>query len=407
MRFFGLDVHRDFCEVAICEEGKVRSVGRIDATPPRIEAFANSLAPDDQVALEATSNAAAITRLLEPRAARVVVATRKDVEAISGARAKTDRIDARTLARLLATGFLEGCWVPDEATRALRRRLSRRAQLVRQRTRSKNEVHAALMRNLKDKPPMTDAFGKAGRGWLAEQELPADERQTVEGCLRQIDFLEEEIKLLNRGIAEHVVGSPQALRLMTVPGVDQMTAATFIATVGDIRRFESPRKLVGYLGLDPKVRQSGSEPARHGRISKRGATETRHMLVEAAFTTVNTPGPMRAFYHRVRSRRGPQVAIVAVARKLSVLFWHLLTREEDYAFQRPSLTRRKIRKVQLRAGAPRRQGRRDHDDVDTYHHIEHRERERELSSQAEQAYKRMVKDWKATRPSTSEPAERT
>ena len=146
---------------------------------------------------------------------------------------------------------------------------------------------------------------------------------------------------------------------MTVPGVSLMTAATFIAAVGDIRRFHEPRKLVSYLGLDPKVRQSGIGAARHGRISKQGASQVRQMLAEAAFVAVSTPGPMRAFYERVRARRGSQIAIVAVARKLAVLFWHLLTREQDYAFQRPSLTRKKLRALELRAGAERHPGSRD------------------------------------------------
>ena len=91
---------------------------------------------------------------------------------------------------------------------------------------------------------------------------------------------------------------------MTVPGVSLMTATTFIAAVGDIRRFPDPRKLVSYLGLDPKVRQSGSGAAHHGRISKQGAAQARQMLTEAAIVAVGAPGPMRAFYERVRARRG-------------------------------------------------------------------------------------------------------
>ena len=190
MRFVGLDVHRDFCEIAICEDGRVRSGGRVPTSPEGLQVLADSLGPEDHVALEATGNALAIARALEPHVARVVVAARNELRAITEAKVKTDRRDARTLARLLAAGLLHGCWLPDEPTRALRRRLARRAQLVRQRTRAKNEVHAVLMRNLKGRPPMTDAFGKRGRAWLAELELPADERETVDGCLRQIDFLD-------------------------------------------------------------------------------------------------------------------------------------------------------------------------------------------------------------------------
>src|SRR3954469_13332690 len=292
VRFIGLDVHLDFCEIAICEDGRVRSGGRVASTPEGLEVLANSLGPRDQVALEATGNALAIARVLPSGVARVVVATTKELRAITEAKVKTDRHDARTLARLLAAGLLHGCWLPDENTRALRRRLARRAQLVRQRPRAKNEVHAVLMRTLKGRPPVTDAFGKRGRAWLAEVELPADERETVDGCLRQIDFLDGEIAILERAIAEHALGSAAVKRLMTVPGVSLMTAATFIAAAGDIRRFHEPGKLVGYLGLDPKVRQSGVGAARHGRISKQGASQVRQMLTEAAFVAVSTAGPM-------------------------------------------------------------------------------------------------------------------
>jgi transposase len=180
-----------------------------------------------------------------------------------------------------------------------------------------------------------------------------------------------------------------------------MTAATFIAAVGDIRRLEDPRKLVSYLGLDPKVRQSGIGAARHGRISKQGAAPVRQMLAEAAFVAVSTAGPMRAFYERVRARRGSQIAIVAVARKLAVLFWHLLTREQDYAFQRPSLTRKKLRALELRAGAQRHPGSRTLPTKNAYSQRAHRERERELSEQAEVAYRRLVADWKPSAPTRS------
>ena len=122
-----------------------------------------------------------------------------------------------------------------------------------------------------------------------------------------------------------------------------VSAATFVAVVGDIGRFETPKKLVGYVGLDPRLRQSGEHAARHSGISKQGSAAARHMLCEAAWIAVRTPGPLRAFYERLRARRGAQIALVATGRKLCVLFWHLLSRAEDYAFERPSLTRHKLR----------------------------------------------------------------
>jgi transposase len=278
MRSIALDVHRAFCEVAIKEGTKLRSGRRIETSVAELELFAQSLAPDDQVALEASGPTLAIKRIVEPHVARVVVANTRKVRAIAEAKVKTDKVDARTLCELLDAGFLPGVFSPDEWTRSLRRRLQRRSKLVRARTRSKNELHAVLARNLKGRPPMSDVFGKGGREWLAQLELPPDERETVDGALRQVDFLDGEVGLIEREFASQALSSEEIRRLMIVPGVSLISAVTFVAVVGDIGRFSSPKKLVSYVGLDPKVRQSGEAPARHGHISKQGPGEARHML---------------------------------------------------------------------------------------------------------------------------------
>ena len=134
--------------------------------------------------------ASQIARILAPHVARVTIAKAQDLR-LRDARAKTDRIDAQTLARLRAQGYLTSVWVADEDTRALRRRLSRRQSLVRQRTRHKNEVHSVLTRNLVGRAPVSDVFGKAGRAWLATVELPDDECDMVASCLRHIELLEQ------------------------------------------------------------------------------------------------------------------------------------------------------------------------------------------------------------------------
>ena len=282
-RAIGLDVHRDFCEIAIWEAGAVRSAGRVATTPEALELFAGSLGAADRVALEVTGSAWEIARILRPHVVRVVVVSPADT-GIRQARAKTDRLDARTLARLLAAGELDAVWSPDERCRVMRRRLARREQLVRARTRAKNEIHAVLVRRLKGKPPMSDVFGVKGREWLAGLELPVEETETVGGCLRHIEFLDGEIAAVDALVATEALGSPDALRLMTVPGVNVICASTFLAAVGDIRRFHNARALVGYLGLDPRVFQSGSSPATGGRISKQGSASARWALVEAAWS---------------------------------------------------------------------------------------------------------------------------
>ena len=120
---------------------------------------------------------------------------------------------------------------------------------------------------------------------------------------------------------------PAVNRLMTITGVNLAVAAGIVAAIGDIGRFNSPQKLVSYFGLNPRVRQSGLGVAHHGRISKVGRSHARAMLVEAAWAAAKAPGPLHAFFVRIRARRGHQIAAVAVARKLTVLCWHLLTKE--------------------------------------------------------------------------------
>jgi transposase len=239
---------------------------------------------------------------------------------------KTDKVDAQILAQLLAADYLPGVWVADEDTQARRRQVARRAHLVRQRTRLKNQVQAILHRNLVPRCPAADLFGIKGRRWLDEQRLPADERQAVWALMRQLDFHGQELKLIDADLARVALGCESTKRLMTIPGVDVTVAMSITAAVGDFSRFSSPNKLVRYLGLNPRVKQSGGQPASHGPITKQGRAHARGMLVEAAWVAVKTPGPLHAFfYERVRARRGMQIAVVATARKLTVLCWHMIT----------------------------------------------------------------------------------
>src|SRR4051812_32668765 len=258
-RCIGLDVHREFAQVAIWEDGLVRQAGRIATTPEMLRIFADSLAPTDEVALEATGNTHAIVRLLQGRVARVVVSNPQKTRAIAEAKVKTDKVDAEILAQVLAADYLPAVWVADENTQARRRQVARRAHLVRQRTRLKNQVQSILHRNLIPRCPAADLFGIKGRRWLAEQELPADERQAVAALLlRQLDFHGHELRLIDAELARVALGCPDTRRLMTIPGVDVAVAMAITAAIGDFSRFSSPNKLVRYLGL---IRASSSPAA--------------------------------------------------------------------------------------------------------------------------------------------------
>lgn len=399
MRCIGMDVHRSFAQIAVVEDGICRDEGRIGVTPEALREWAATLDPGDEVVLEATTNSDAIAMLLMPLIARVVVSNPRKTRAIAEAKVKTDKVDARILAQLLAADFLPPVWLPDDRIRMLRRLVHRRTHLVRQRTRLKNQVHAILARNLVATCPHSDLFGGVGRRWLAQQVLPDDERRSVDALLRQLEFHGNELDEVERDIAVEAIDDPVVARLMTVPGIDVAVAISILAAVGDFSRFDDPNRLVSYLGLNPRVHQSGDRAASHGRITKAGRSQARGMLVEAAFAASRSPGPLRAFYKRIKSRRGLQVAIVATARKMTVLCWHLVTKDQDYAFARPALSARKRRNLELAAGHPTQIAKRGA--AYNYNDPDFRRREREFVEQQEHAYEVMVAHWQPQKPASS------
>jgi transposase len=352
MRHIGLDIGRDFAHVAVVEgTGHARRLPRV-AMGDEFRAFAETLGPEDSVALEASTNTWALADLLGRHAGRVVVSNPLATRAIAAAKRKTDDIDAATLAELLAADYLPPVWQPDEATRRLRRLASHRAGLVRDRTAVRNRVAAIVSRRLL-RPPASDVFGIRGRAWLASLELPPDERLALDAAIRLDAVLTEQVEAAERAMAALVVDDPRMRRLLTIPGIGLVTAAGILAVVGDVGRFDRPAKLVSYLGLDPRVRQSGDRPAMRGHISRAGQAHARGLLCEAAHAAVRSPGPLAGFHARLRARRGGGVAIVATARKLAVLVWHLLTKDEDCRFAPPDRTAYKHRELERLAGRER------------------------------------------------------
>ena len=391
MRIIGLDIHRAFAEAVAWQDGKLKRLGRIDMRRDRLEAFAATLHQDDSVVVEATGNAASVAAVISPHVKRVVIANPMQVRMIAHAKIKTDTIDAGVLAQLYASSFLPEVWIPDEPTQALRRQVTRRNQIVRQRSRLKNIIQSILHAYLIPACPHQDLCGPKGRAWLSEQVLPDNERYAVERHLREFDRLGNDLQVIERDLARSALADESVARLMTIPGVDMVVALALAAAIGDIQRFEAPQKLVSYLGLNPSVRQSGPGPAYHGRITKQGRGHARGMLVEAAWAAARAPGPLRAFFLRVRSRRGQHVAAVATARKLAVLIWHLLRKGESYLWARPALHARKMRELELKAGHPAVRGQKGA--AHAYNLKHHREQERRWVEQAEVAYTRFVAGW--------------
>ena len=396
MRIIGLDIHRGFAEAVALDDGKLKRLGRVDMRRHLLEAFAKRLSKEDVVVVEATGNAASVTAVLAPHVKRVVIANPKQVRIIAYAKIKTDTIDAGVLAQLYASGFLPEVWIPDEPTQALRRQVTRRNQIVRQRSRLKNIIQSILHSHLIPSCPHADLCGTSGRAWLFNQVLPEDERMAVERHLREFDRLAEDLKVIERDLARSALADEAAQRLMTIPGVDMVVALAMVAAIGVVTRFDRPQKLVSYLGLNPSVRQSGPGPAYHGRITKQGRGHARGMLVEAAWVAARAPGPLRAFFLRVRARRGQHVAAVATARKLAVIIWHLLIKGESYVWARPALHAKKLRDLELKAGHKSERGQKGA--AHAYNIKSHRDQERRWVEQAEAAYARFVVGWNRRGP---------
>jgi transposase len=170
------------------------------------------------VVVEATGNAAAVAEVLARVFAGSFIANAKQVRIIAHGKIKTDNIDAAVLAQLYAIGFLPEVWMPDDVTQALRRQVMWRNQVVRQRTRLKNNVQSIL--HLIPACPTANMFGRKCRSWLSAQHIPEDERQAIERHMREIDRLGEDLKVIQRDLAQHALYDLRVARLMTIPGLD-------------------------------------------------------------------------------------------------------------------------------------------------------------------------------------------
>jgi transposase len=328
-RFVGLDVHRRYATVAAVDSQQqvVLTARRID-----FEEFEDwirkHLRRTDVVTLEATSNAWHLYEMLVPLVASVTVANPIQVALIAKSRVKTDPRDALTLARLLAAGMLPSVWVPPVEVRELRALSGHRRRLIKQRTQARNRLRAVLFtHNLF--PPPGEAFAPGNRGWWEGLDLPASEKLRVRHDLSILDSLEPLIKQVEAELVRQSSLEPwteQAAFLVQLPGIGVHNAMLLLGAIGDIRRFDAPHKLVGYAGLGARVHSSGEEHY-GGRITKQGRRDIRSTMVEAAWVAVGSHPYWKEVFDRLAVRVGRPKAIVAVARKLLVVVWHVLTNQ--------------------------------------------------------------------------------
>ena len=309
--------------------------GVISADRDGLARLVSRLGPDVQGCIEMMSGAVWVRDRLAECGWTIEIADARKVKAIAPLACKTDRVDARVLADLARRDLVPSVWVPSLDDRAIRERLRRRSHLIRLRTSAINRSFGVLTqwglrRNLTAlrKPGAVDE--------LAEHGVPEVWRHSIVTLLGVIDDLDRQLAPLERELRPFARTDERAVLLMSIPGVAELLGLTIASEIGDVARFPSARKLVGYAGLAPKIKQSG-QSSRTGRLSKAGPDTLRWAAVEASQQAWRPNNPWHELYSDIKRRHGKSnPAKAAVARKVLIAAWHILALQQPF---KPSATR--------------------------------------------------------------------
>jgi transposase len=298
-----------------------------------------------RVVFEATSNARWMMQLLrqDPTIEPVAVTPHK-VRIIAETVAKTDKIDATVLAQLSRMNALPRAWLPDGRVEELRELIRHRSALVQRRTQAKNRVNGALVRDGRIRP-LANIFGPRGRRWLEAIDLPDVMRFQVEQWLENLDRYEVQLKQVEDRmralLKKYSDWQAQVELLRTMPGVGLLTALTILGELGDFQRFRTRGSVSAFAGLTPTSKRS-DRSCRYGKISKRGSTELRRILVEVSINAIRRVPRYAALYERLKRAKSGNVGKVAVARQMLEDCWTMLMKHEPFRLvpvQAESLTR--------------------------------------------------------------------
>lgn len=335
MQYLGIDWGTRRAAWCSLNEAGELAEGAIAADEDGLAALVSRLGPDVRGCIEMMSGAVWVRDRLQACGWSVQIADARKVKAIAPLACKTDRVDARVLAELVRRDLAPNVWVPSVEERANRERLRRRSHLVRLRTSAINRTFGlqtqwGLRRNL-------TALRKPGAlDELAEHGVPEVWRQSIATLLGVIDDLDRQLAPLERELRPHARADERVQLLMTIPGVAELLGLTLAAEIGDVSRFPSAGKLVGYSGLIPTVKQSG-QSSRTGRLSKAGPNTLRWAAVEAAQQAWRPNNPWHALYTDIKRRHAKSnPAKAAVARKVLIAAWHVLSLQEPF---KPSASR--------------------------------------------------------------------
>ena len=336
MLYVGLDLSRKRVDFdSLLERGERYRRGEVPADRDGLHGLVRRLGDAGEPVLaviESMSGARFVHDELELAGWDVRIADAYKAKGLAPLACKTDKIDCWVLAELARRDLIPEIWLPDPEVRAERERARFRLHLVKHRRSLKNRVHAILFQHGIPNGH-SDLFGAGGRRLLARLRLPEPWASTVNASLALIDSLDKQIDACERELRRLGADHRYVPLLMSCPGIAWILAFTIAAEIGDIGRFASPRKLVGYTGLTPRVEQSG-ERDRRGPLRKNGPHYLRWALIEAAHTAGRDPR-YRPIVERMRARhgkkRGSKIAAIEIGRRLSEAIWHMLTYDRPFA----------------------------------------------------------------------------
>lgn len=325
--FVGMDLHKNTSTFSVKDEqGNVFKEKKVLTDRNQVREFVASLGSHSlSVVMEPVSQWYVYADLMQSLGCEVHLAHPMKVKAIASARIKTDKIDAGVLADLLRSNLLPEAYFSSPSVRTWKEVVRFRASLLNLRTQVKNKIHAILHKHgLKHN--YSNLFGKQGAIWLRGLNLKEPFKANLESLLGLIDDLNELVKSAEERIEQTVTSNPQAELLTTIPGISYVSALTIMGEIGEISRFRSAKKLMGYAGLVPSTYSSG-DSVRHGRITKTGSKWLRYIMIEVAQhqqLCKRKPG-FGSYYLKLKQRKGTATAAVATARKMLAVVWRLLT----------------------------------------------------------------------------------
>lgn len=331
MKYVGLDwAYRQAQWCALSPGGEVAGEGRIAADRDGLARLVLELGDEVKACLEMMSGALWVRDQLVACGWQVEVADARKVKTVAPLAAKTDKVDARLLSELSRRELVPALWLPSLDERALRERLRRRMHLVRLRTSAKARI-AGLQTQWGVRVSLARLRRGDGLTLLERAGVPDVWRRSVSECLAVIDFLDARLDPLDRELRPFGRIDPRAVLLDTIPGVGELLALTIAVEIGDISRFAGPEKLVSYGRLAPRIHQSGQARPRSGPLSKSGSRLLGWAAVEAAQQAWRETNPWHDLYTDVSRRsRNSNPAKAAVARKILIAAWHMLSRDEPF-----------------------------------------------------------------------------